>query len=762
MNKRVLIFLLILSCSSFAQNKKSYDVNELKLSKTSAVDISEIKSSNSKIEASLITGGYFTLGIDKGNPLTTLDDGCQVTYGHPYAMTSFPVFSVDGKWIKANELTGTISGRGDTLSFIGSAANIDAAFVMILEDQRVRILVRVKNTGIEQHTFGSGIVLDPALGKWGDGVLYSGMKRIVNDTLMNFTNGFDITLREKSTGAGGIGVQVTSASVNKMIVNNWNESLSSPAPEVIPVELKILYDMVLRIYFNDTNLAAGEEKSEEISVTMLEPDFNSKVFTRWDLPGYFDLADNLMFPRNFDTYTEILNTSSAQISCEQNIIISDLISSLRQNYQLTIPASTPLFNKVTMKSQLTFENRIVTASVVLKENNVIIDELRRNIFLPATPVSDTGLVITDDSLGTTSFPEVNLFFAVENSSTGNRILDLAKENIYLYENGSRIDSYALSKFASGGPALADVVFVLDISGSMGDNINQVRSYIGEFADSLAKRGYDYKMGIVTFSTTVDSVWDLTEDIEFLKRKLGAINLWGGVEDSPSALFTASNLSFRPGSKRTIIWVTDEEYPETKYTKLQVVDQMLRNEITVHGVGPDFLQTEWFNPILIPTGGKFYNIIGNFRDILMDVSRMEAQDKYHISYQSKLQTGEQKELTMKVFYGGYGAVKTYTFNGSSNPAGTQSYLSYYPNPFNPEITFKVKPGNYSKVEMRIFSILGECVKTYKPDNAAYVQFTWNAKNDMGSPVSTGFYIVQLIMTDINDKVYQESAKILFLK
>ena len=54
--------------------------------------------------------------------------------------------------------------------------------------------------------------------------------------------------------------------------------------------------------------------------------------------------------------------------------------------------------------------------------------------------------------------------------------------------------------------------------------------------------------------------------------------------------------------------------------------MLEKGITVNGVGLIELQTDWFDPVVIPTNGNFYDINGNFRDILLDVSNMPSQDR----------------------------------------------------------------------------------------------------------------------------------------
>ena len=50
------------------------------------------------LSATLLSGGYFTLGTTGGVSETIFDDHCALSYGHTYAMTSFPVIAIDGIW----------------------------------------------------------------------------------------------------------------------------------------------------------------------------------------------------------------------------------------------------------------------------------------------------------------------------------------------------------------------------------------------------------------------------------------------------------------------------------------------------------------------------------------------------------------------------------------------------------------------------------------------------------------------------------------
>jgi hypothetical protein len=776
MKKIITVLMLIMFCCSvsvFGQRKSTLDLpDELEkntLGKSNSNEVSQ-KVSNDKLEFTLIAGGYFTLGTTNGLSANPLDDNCQITYGHPYAKTSYPLFSIDDDWYRYDEY---FIEAGQTLPEIeDSTLSIIAfregffslEFYMTLQPdgKSVKIVQRIKNLDTLSHTFGSGIVIDPALGKWGDGAYLYGDKFLTNDTMLVANASHPETvLWERSNGAKGIGAELVFNGPVGITVGNWKDIYKNNGLLSNQSEIRKLYDLTIKAFLDTKELLKDEELVTEVILSLTDPDFSSKIFTRWDLPGFISMEDGTMFPRSLDTYAAIFNTSSSTLNSNMNVQFESGLTSAISDVSISADANKFSYQNIPVSSKISYEDKVFEAVITVKSNGQLLDEFHRNVFIPATPVSDTGLVIVNDTLHISSFPQVELTFSLEKESTGQRVLNLANENIFLYENGTRIEDYTIEKYSSGGSNLADVVFVLDISGSMGDNIQQVVNYVGEFADSLAKRGFDYQIGIVTFSTTIDKVYDFTNDIELIKQRLANYPLWGGIEDSPAALYKGSELSFRPGSVRNIIWVTDEEYPTTTYTKQQVVDRMLAMDIKVHGVGLVSLKSDWFDPIVIPTGGNFYDIYGNFRDVLLDVSRMKSQDVYLLKFKSKLSNYAGKELKLVIHYDGLGAIKSYNYP-STQAEVKQNALKFYPNPFNPTITFSVSTKGYQGGTIKIFNILGECVKSYSLNEMKDDKISWNARNDYGLPVAAGFYIVQLSLRSNQQKEHIETAKILYLK
>jgi len=70
---------------------------------------------------------------------------------------------------------------------------------------------------------------------------------------------------------------------------------------------------------------------------------------------------------------------------------------------------------------------------------------------------------------------------------------------------------------------------------------------------------------------------------------------------------------------------------------------------------------------------------------------------------------------------------------------------YPNPFNPQTNIQIDLQNPQRVQVYIYDIKGQMVKTLVNRQlvAGQYVFTWNGRNYQGLPVSTGTYLVRII-------------------
>ena len=778
MKKMLFLILITFSFTLYPQNKKLYDINRSNL-QSSQNGMAKVTSSPDEVSKEILSftmlpEGYFTIGTNSGLSNSKLDDNCDITFGHPYAKTSYPVFSIDSKLYKLDDYFSpsemNLIRNGDTLEITATKSSIvSITFSMIFESDDTGVILKqkVKNLDSVDHLFGLGFTFDPALGKWGDGFLewQSGYLSLSK----NFSSSEipdNLILREKSKGAKGIGVEITYPNEKpfKIIAANWNDLYNE---DLSALDTAItLYDLDLQLLWQEKTLGPDSGSSCQLNIDLITPDFSSQLFLRWDLQGFLSLQDNLIFPNNFTTYLQINKSensslTNADIKFE---IPSSLAGSIQENSVLLNNQS--YYQKINISSHIIYEDKIETVVAKIFNNAQLIDEIERPVFIPATPVSDTGLTVNIDTIIISDFPSVKLKFQAVVNSKNYTIFNLTKENIFLFENTDRINDLNLLKDTSGGVNATDIVFVLDVTGSMGNEIDKVKDNIIEFADSLTVRGIDYRLGMVTFLDVIENIYPFTNDVQYFKTLVDQQYAHGGgdgPENSLQALLEASKFSFRDQCNRVVIWITDATYHEndtyTTPTRDQVINALLSKGIVVHSIGPETNKSGYYDPIIIPTGGNFYDIYGNFRDILLDISRFKTSGKYILAYTSQ-NSQLPDQIKLQIRYAGLGGESIIT-PSQSKTISKGKYLSFYPNPFNPQITFEVNKRNFINGKLTIYNLLGQLVKTLQINNGLQ-RLTWNAINDNGEQISSGLYIVRLMLTDKNESKYFESAKILFLK
>ena len=113
----------------------------------------------------------------------------------------------------------------------------------------------------------------------------------------------------------------------------------------------------------------------------------------------------------------------------------------------------------------------------------------------------------------------------------------------------------------GGPI--DVVFVIDASGSMGDNIRAVTEHLKEMVDIYKASKIDYALGLTKFwagkSGNKITVVQLTKSFTEYKRTLQEIITHQDENALDAVVQTVKELRFRPTSKKHFILVTDEPF-----------------------------------------------------------------------------------------------------------------------------------------------------------------------------------------------------------
>jgi len=94
----------------------------------------------------------------------------------------------------------------------------------------------------------------------------------------------------------------------------------------------------------------------------------------------------------------------------------------------------------------------------------------------------------------------------------------------------------------------------------------------------------------------------------------------------------------------------------------------------------------------------------------------------------------------------------------------SLFQNYPNPFNPATTIAYSLASNSKVELTVYNLLGQKVRTLVSgvQSMGVYKMNWDGKNDNGRNVVSGIYIYQIKMKGKDNKLRTMTKKMLLIK
>lgn len=164
--------------------------------------------------------------------------------------------------------------------------------------------------------------------------------------------------------------------------------------------------------------------------------------------------------------------------------------------------------------------------------------------------------------------------------------------------------------SEGGPI--DVVFVIDASGSMGDNIKAVADHLVDMIDIYKSSGIDYELGLTEFATrqkkNIINVHQLTDRLLDYKQNLFGIVPRGDENALDAIAQTVDELRFRATSKKHLIIVTDEPFTSLKKkTYIDTISLCQEYGIYVNVLG---LPNAQHQSLAQETGGKWHAIPQN--------------------------------------------------------------------------------------------------------------------------------------------------------
>ncbi len=173
--------------------------------------------------------------------------------------------------------------------------------------------------------------------------------------------------------------------------------------------------------------------------------------------------------------------------------------------------------------------------------------------------------------------------------------------------GEALEGIAESVADGKSERVVDIVFLLDISGSMIDNIRAVGRQLNAMVTAFEEKGVDFTLGIVIFRYLEGDtiIHPQTRDSERYKRLLTThVVAAAGDERAHNAIVKAiRRVKFREGANRRFILVTDEA-SKGSYKLLDVLRQCQQNQIIVDVIG---INHTTHRALSSKTGGLWYPI-----------------------------------------------------------------------------------------------------------------------------------------------------------
>ena len=186
---------------------------------------------------------------------------------------------------------------------------------------------------------------------------------------------------------------------------------------------------------------------------------------------------------------------------------------------------------------------------------------------------------------------------------------------------------------------ADIVFLIDTTGSMGNTISQVKNSIKTFADELEENEVDVRLGLVEYKDIYEDAKNSTkcygwyDDVEQFRNQLSMLKATGG-GDAPETVVDALNvmllnLQFRNEVSKYAVVVTDATYKngtvnDNNTTLNDIADELKKKDIATTVITKNNI-AEDYSCLVYKTGGKVCNIDSNFSDSLKNIVTEIVED-----------------------------------------------------------------------------------------------------------------------------------------
>lgn len=212
---------------------------------------------------------------------------------------------------------------------------------------------------------------------------------------------------------------------------------------------------------------------------------------------------------------------------------------------------------------------------------------------------------------------------------------------------SPFETFGAASSSFGKDADVDVVFVVDTTGSMSEEIAQVRADLSTLVDKLASTTNSYRVAVVSYRDFPERTGDsddypfrvdqtFTNELSLIQAAIDSLTAYGG-EDTPETVFSgiqaAIELPWRPGVTKTMIVIGDAPALSPEPISGLTASQVVANSIAVDPVQVIGVDISGLNDngalgiIADGTGGSVVSSTTELTDTILEILDLTAKQPF---------------------------------------------------------------------------------------------------------------------------------------
>lgn len=260
-------------------------------------------------------------------------------------------------------------------------------------------------------------------------------------------------------------------------------------------------------------------------------------------------------------------------------------------------------------------------------HSLAVDSLRKATIISAHTTDPQRVNVSIRAVDISRYPEVSVILDARDS-LNNHFPYLVKNDLIIYQDSRPMRVESLERISAENSLPVDIAFIIDQTGSMQQEVNEVKANIIEFTRRLASRGVDYRLALISFSDRIDRYKDFTEDVNTFIAWIDGVKVGGGGDDNENALealYEATSFKFRLSAQRIFILITDAMFHQkgdrgdgkTEFTTRTMIDFLNKQNVKLFAITPPLIDE--YKQMTDATRGKRFNIIEDFSSILDEFS-----------------------------------------------------------------------------------------------------------------------------------------------